>query len=527
MKMLRLITRFRRATRPRALPLALGVLVCCGAQAAPVQVSMTLQSEQPGAVVNPDIFGQFSEFIGTGIYGGIWVGPKSDIPNTDGFRTDVVQALRALDVPNVRWPGGCYADRYDWRDGIGPRAERPVTENSNWGGTNNDNAFGSMEFLTFAQLIGAKPFMAANVGSEPPSTMVHWLEYLTSTSKSKWAQQRRSDGREQPWQIPYLGIGNELWGCGGNMTPEYAADVYRRYRAFVQVGDDQHMQMIAPGANGSDYRWTQVMMEKAAKYMDGISLHYYTIPRNGEDMMSATDFDQATWIDTLSKALFMDTLIQKHGAIMDKVDPKKRVALDVDEWGTWFKATPGSNPAFLQQQNTLRDAMVAALTLNIFVDHADRVRMANIAQMVNVLQAMILTDGKKMVLTPTYYVFKMFKPYQGATVLPLTVNSPEYTLGKIRVPAVQATAARGKDGHVYIALVSLDPEHGADLSIGLDGKSFSHVSGTILSAVKMNAKNTFALPNEVRPEEFTHASLDDRRLRVQVPSKSFVMLRLD
>lgn len=527
MKITRLITRLKRSTRLRVVPVALSALVCLGAQAAPVHVDMTLQSKQPGVVVNPDIFGQFSEFIGSGIYGGIWVGPKSDIPNTDGFRTDVVQALRALDVPNVRWPGGCYADRYDWRNGVGPQAKRPVTENSNWGGTNNDNAFGSMEFMTFAQLIGAKPFIAVNVGSEPPSNMVHWLEYLTSTSKSAWAQQRRKDGREKPWKIPYLGIGNELWGCGGNMTADYAADVYRRYRAFVQVGGDQHMQMIAPGANGSDYHWTQVMMEKAAKYMDGISLHYYTIPRKGDDMMSATDFDQATWIDTLSKALFMDTLIKKHSAIMDKYDPEKRVALDVDEWGTWFKATPGSNPAFLQQQNTLRDAMVAALTLNIFVDHADRVRMGNIAQMVNVLQAMILTDKNKMVLTPTYYVFKMFKPYQGAKVLPLKVNSPKYTLGEISVPAVQATAVRGKDGHVYVALVSLDPEHGADVAIRLDGTSFSHVSGQILSAAKMNSKNTYESPDEVRPKTFSHASLDDHVLDVQMPSKSFVMLRLD
>ncbi|MEP7186082.1 MAG: alpha-L-arabinofuranosidase C-terminal domain-containing protein [Rhodanobacter sp.] len=527
MKISRLITRLTRSTRLRAVPFALGALVSLGAQAAPAQVTMTLQPTQPGAVVNPDIFGQFSEFIGSGIYGGIWVGAKSDIPNTDGFRTDVVQALRALDVPNVRWPGGCYADRYDWRDGVGPRAKRPVTENSNWGGTNNDNAFGSMEFLTFAQLIGAKPFMAVNVGSEPPSNMVHWLEYLTSTSKSAWAQQRRADGREQPWKIPYLGIGNELWGCGGNMTPDYAADVYRRYRAFVQVGGDQHMQMIAPGANGSDYHWTDVMMKKAVKYMDGISLHYYTIPRNGDDMMSATDFDQATWIDTLSKALFMDTLIEKHSAIMDKYDPTKRVALDVDEWGTWFKATPGSNPAFLQQQNTLRDAMVAALTLNIFVDHADRVRMANIAQMVNVLQAMILTDNNKMVLTPTYYVFKMFKPYQGAKVLPLEVKSPDYSVGKVSVPAVQATAVLGKDGYTYIALANLDPTHGADISVRLPQGAFHEISGTILTAPDMSSKNTFDAPDQVKPKTFTGAHMTGQTMAIHMPSKAFVMLRLD
>ena len=502
-------------------------LMACVAQAASVHVSGVLHADRPGARVNPDVFGQFSEFIGSGIYGGIWVGPHSDIPNIKGFRSDVVHALRELKVPVVRWPGGCFADRYHWRDGVGPRNQRPVTENTSWGGGDDSNAFGTREFLSFAHLIGAKPFIATNVGSAPPSEMVHWLDYMTSTSHSKWAQMRRRDGRDQPWKLGYIGVGNELWGCGGNMTAEYAADVYRRYQTFVHVDGQPHIEKIAPGANGADYHWIKVMMRDAGKYMDGIGLHYYTQPGPWAHKLSATRFDEQGWIRTLSAALHMDTLISKDSAIMDHFDPEKRVALDVDEWGTWFRATPGSNPAYLRQQNTLRDAMVAALTLNIFVDHADRVRMANIAQMVNVLQSMILTRGRTMVLTPTYYVFKMFKPYQGATVLPLQISTPEYHHDTYTVPAIQATAVRGKGGHVYVAIVSLDPQHGANISIRLDGGAFSHVSGRVLSATRMTAKNTFATPTRVQPEAFKDAQLRAGTLHVRMPAKSLVMLQLD
>ncbi|HEY4147218.1 alpha-N-arabinofuranosidase [Pinirhizobacter sp.] len=509
-----------------ALTIAGGLPTALAAES-PVHVSGNLQANAPGPTVNADVFGQFAEDLGHSIYGGVWVGPTSPIPNTDGYRTDVLNALRALKVPVVRWPGGCFADRYDWRDGVGPASQRPITENVSWGGVDDDNSFGTPEYMKFMDMIGARTFVAGNLGSEPPSELAHWVDYMTSTSHSKWAQMRRRDGREQPWRLNYLGVGNELWGCGGNMTADYAADLLRRYVTFVHVDGPQHTDIIGPGANGDDSEWIDTLMKKAGRFMDGIGLHYYTIPGGWKDMQSATDFDESGWIQTLSESLFMDTLVSKDSAIMDKYDPDKRVSLVVDEWGTWFKPEPGSNPSFLYQQNTLRDGMVAALTLNIFVHHADRVRMANIAQMVNVLQAMILTEGDKMVLTPTYYVFKMFIPYQGAKALPLKLETPQYTLGKYNVPSVQGSAVRGKDGHVHMVLVNLDPNRPAQVLMHVEGLSAHQVSGEVLTAPHMNARNTFANPDAIKPAAFGGAQVDGSSLKATLPSKSIVILNVD
>ncbi|WP_329742017.1 alpha-N-arabinofuranosidase [Dyella sp. A6] len=519
---------FRRLVSGTTLALTIAVgMPAASAADAPVHVSATLRANASGPTVNPAVFGQFAEDLGHSIYGGVWVGPKSKIPNTDGYRTDVLHALQALKVPVVRWPGGCFADRYDWRDGVGPADKRPMTENVSWGGVDDDNSFGTPEYMKFMQLIGARTFVAGNVGSEPPSLLAHWVDYMTSTSHSKWAQMRRRDGRDKPWRLNYLGVGNELWGCGGNMTADYAADLLRRYVTFVHVDGPQHTDIIGPGANGDDYAWIDTLMKKAGRFMNGIGLHYYVIPGGWSHMQPASQFDEAGWIDTLSKALYMNTLVSKDSAIMDKYDPKKRVSLVVDEWGTWFKAEQGTNPAFLYQQNTLRDGMVAALTLNIFVHHADRVRMANIAQMVNVLQAMILTKGDKMILTPTYYVFKMFIPYQGAEALPLKLDTPAYTLGKVSVPAVQGSAVRGKDGKVHMVLVNLDPHKAAQVAVRLEGMSAHGVSGQILTGPQMNTHNTFAHPDTIKPEAFDGAHVRGASLEAKLPAKSIVVLDVD
>ena len=508
---------------------SLSVLMTLGmgqALAADVSVSGSLEAGKPGAVVSRHLFGQFAEHLGTGIYGGLWVGPDSSIPNTDGYRNDVIKALKALHVPNVRWPGGCFADEYHWRDGVGPKSKRPTSVNTNWGGVTESNAFGTHEFMNFVELIGSEAYVAGNVGNAPPEEMAQWAEYMTATGQSTLAKERIANGREKPWKVPLFGIGNELWGCGGNMRAEYAADLYRRYQTFVKVPAGQTMLKIAPGANGDDYHWTEVMMREAGKLMDGLSMHYYTVAGGWPPSQSSTDFDNKGWIQTLSEALRMDDLITRHSAVMDKYDPEKKVALVVDEWGTWYAPLPGSNPGFLQQQNTLRDALVASLTLDIFTHHADRVRMANIAQMINVLQAMILTDGQRMLLTPTYHVFAMYLPYQDATELPLQLDTPKYTLDGISVPEVHGSAVRAKDGHVYVALTNLDPARAAQVQVKVQGLQAKGVSGQILTAPKITSRNTFDRPNAVKPAAFNGARVQGDQLKVALPAKSIVMLQL-
>lgn len=519
---MRKITRQLLRSCVAATALAMGIAEA----AAPVSVQGTLHGDQSTGVYSRNIFGQFAEHLGTGIYGGIWVGEDSKIPNTRGYRNDVVAALKNLKVPVVRWPGGCFADEYHWRDGVGPREQRPVSVNTHWGNVTEPNSFGTHEFMDFAELIGADAYVAGNVGNASPDEMAQWVEYITADSTSTLAQERRRNGRDKPWKMPYFGVGNELWGCGGNLRAEYAADLYRRYQTFVKAPPEQKIIKVAPGANVADYEWTEAMMKIGGKFMDALSLHYYTIPGDWPPRSSSTDFDEALWIETLSRALRMDELIRRHSEIMDKYDPEKKVALYVDEWGTWYAGLPGVNPGFLAQQNTLRDALVAALHLNIFAAHTDRVKMTNIAQMINVLQAMILTRDDRMVLTPTYHVFEMYKPFQDATVLPLELKSPDYSLGTYTVPAVQASAVRATDGRVHIALANLDPNRASKLSLQLDGIKAKAVSGRILTAGSITALNTFDKPEAVKPVSFKGAKLQGKQLTIELPAKSVVVLDL-
>lgn len=507
---------------------SVAALIAGAAQAAsPMDVKMHVRADQPGAVVSRNLFGQFAEHLGFGIYGGIWVGEDSDVPNTDGYRNDVVEALKKLEVPVVRWPGGCFADEYHWREGIGPRDRRPVRVNTHWGGVEEDNAFGTHEFLNFAELIGTDAYVSGNVGNGTPEEMAAWVEYMTSDTNSTLANERRANGRDKPWKVPYFGIGNELWGCGGNMRPEYAADLHRRYQTFVKSPPDQKIQKIGSGANSKDYHWTEVMMREAGKTMDALSVHYYTVPGGWPPRASSTDFGEDEWIETLSRALETDELIRRHSEIMDQYDPEKKVGLFFDEWGTWYAGLPDVNPGFLHQQNSLRDAMVAALSINIFQRHAERVKMANIAQMVNVLQAMILTDGDRMVLTPTYHVFEMYKPFMDATHLPLEIESPPYYHhGAYNIEAIDGAAVRDENGRVHLALVNVDPQREAEVSVSFDGLKAGSVSGRILTASRINSLNTFDDPDEVEPKTFKDAKLRGGKLTVTLPGKSIVMLEL-
>jgi alpha-N-arabinofuranosidase len=494
---------------------------------AQTSVTATLRADQPGPVIAPEVYGQFAEHLGRGVYEGVWVGEDSKIPNTKGYRNDVVAALKALKVPLVRWPGGCFADDYHWREGIGPRDKRPVKVNVSWGGVEETNAFGTHEFMDFAELIGAKAYVAGNVGNGTPQEMAEWVEYLTSPTSSTIANLRRSNGRKDPWVLPYFGVGNENWGCGGEMTAEHYTNLYRNFAAFVRVPGGTKTVKIAGGPGGDDYKWTETLMAGAAKHMDALSLHYYVIPTGDWGKKgSATQFDEQAWANTMVQAQRMDELVTRHSAIMDKYDPQKRVGLYVDEWGIWHDVEPGTNGGFLYQQNTMRDAVVAAATLNIFHKHADRVRLTAIAQMVNVLQAMILTDGDKMILTPTYWVYDLYKPFQGATSLPVEVDSPAYAMGTASVPAVTASAGREATGMVHVALVNLDPNKSATVRIKLSGVAGKSVEGRVLTAPAMASHNTFAAPDVVKPVAFKGATIRDGVLTAVLPARAVAVLDL-
>ncbi|OHT21436.1 alpha-N-arabinofuranosidase [Edaphosphingomonas haloaromaticamans] len=489
-------------------------------------VTVTVEADKPGPVYDRRIFTQFAEHLGNGIYGGLWVGNDKSIPNTNGFRNDVVAALRNLSVPVIRWPGGCFADEYHWREGIGPKAKRPVKVNTHWGGVTEPNSVGTHEFFELLRQVGAEAYIAGNVGNGTPQEMAEWVEYMTAPAGSL-ADERARNGHKEPWKVPYFGVGNELWGCGGNMRPEYAADVTRRYATFIKAPAGTRIMKIAAGANVDDYNWTETMMRVAGSQLDALSLHYYVHPAGGwPPRAPAVDFDESGWADALAGALHMEDLIARHTAIMDKYDPQKRVWLAVDEWGAWYAQDPGTHPGFLRQQNTLRDALIASIHLDIFARHADRVKMTAIAQMVNVLQAMILTEGNKMVLTPTYHVFEMYKPYQDATVLPVSIDAPWYAKDKWTMPAVSGSAVRARDGKVHVGLSNLDPNQPHTVTVKFDGLAAQGVSGRILTAPAINSHNSFDAPDVVRPAAFTGARIEGGVLTVDLPAKSVVMLDL-
>ena len=488
--------------------------------------TVTVDAGNPAPKYDKRIFGQFAEHLGTGIEDGIWVGKDSPIPNENGYRKDVLDALRAIKVPVVRWPGGCFADEYHWREGIGDPKGRKVKINTHWGFVTEDNKFGTNEFMNFAEAVGAEPYVSGNIGSAPPYEMAEWVEYMTSPIGSSLAKERAANGREKPWNLTMFGLGNELWGCGGNMRPEYAADLTRRYSTFVKVPAGQRVMKIASGANDMDTNWTDVMMERAGGMFDGIGVHYYTIPYDWSRKGSAIGFDEDQWARTLDKTTHMDELITAHAKVMDKHDPEKRVALLVDEWGTWYDQDPGTHEGFLRQQNSLRDALVTSLNFDIFAKHTDRLRGANIAQMVNVLQAMMFTDGAKMVKTPTYYVFDMYKGYQDGTVYPVSVSGPDYAKNEWELAKVSSSAVRGEDGVLRVALTNVDPSSAEKVTVGLNGASGRQVTGRILTAGAIDAHNTFGSPDVVLPKAFTGASIKGGKITLSVPAKSVVMLEV-
>lgn len=471
---------------------------------------------QSGKKINKNIYGHFSEHLGRCIYGGVYVGENSDIPNVNGMRTDVVQALKKIGVPVLRWPGGCFADEYHWEDGIGPKETRKRMVNTNWGGVVEDNSFGTHEFMELCRQIGCEPYVNANVGSGTVREMAEWVEYMNSTGDSTVVQKRWANGHKEPFNLKYLGVGNENWGCGGNMRPEYYADEYRRYQTFCRNYGDNKLYRIACGPSSGDWNWTDKLMERAGRYLDAITLHHYTVPYAWDKKGSATDFDADEYYLTLRNAAYMDTLIRGHLAIMDKYDHEHRVGLIVDEWGTWFDCEPGTNPGFLYQQNTMRDAMVAALTLDIFNSHCDRVVMANIAQMVNVLQAVILTDGAKMICTPTYHVFDFYKAHHDANYLPSAITCGE--CGGVK--QLTATASE-KEGVITLTATNTSCTDALDVVVHLSGASAKDVTARILTG-DMHDKNTFEDAEKVTVKPFDAVRVTETGLNMTLPACSVV-----
>jgi alpha-N-arabinofuranosidase len=510
------------------------ILLCClhlYAQYAGNKI--VVHADQGKDTISKNIYGHFSEHLGHCIYGGIWVGEKSDIPNTRGIRNDVVQALREIAIPNLRWPGGCFADEYHWKNGIGPREQRPSMVNTNWGGVTEDNSFGTHEFLDLCEQLGCEPIITGNVGSGTVEEMAQWVEYLTSDNISPMTDLRKKNGREKPWNIHFWGLGNEAWGCGGTMEPDYYFNQAMRYSTYCRDYGNNHLYRIASGASDFDFHWTETIMSKwAAKPewlrggINGLSLHYYTICYDWDHKGSATVFNEKDMAHTLYQTLRMEEAIVKHSAIMDKYDPAKKIGLVVDEWGNWFDVEPGTNPGFLFQQNTLRDALVAGINLNIFNNHCDRVKIANIAQIVNVLQSVILTKGKEIVLTPTWYVFKMYKVHQNAVQLPIELSCVKYTYDTISVKAISASASKDKDGKIHISMVNLDVNKEQVVDCKITGLNVSSVTGDIITAKAMNAYNDFGKPAEVNIRPFNAANISNRGLQVVLPPKSVVMLEL-
>jgi alpha-L-arabinofuranosidase len=510
------------------------VTICFSATILAQQVTtVTLNTNNIKDTISRHIYGHFSEHLGRCIYDGIWVGENSPISNVRGIRTDVVEALRNIAIPNLRWPGGCFADSYHWLSGIGePKSRKPIV-NLSWGGYIENNSFGTHEFMDLCDQLNCEPVICGNIGSGTVEEMTDWIEYLTANQGTDMAELRKKNGKQEPWNIKFWGIGNETWGCGGIMTPEYYSDQLKKYGNFLRHYGGGNLYKVAVGPSDQNYTWTETIMKDWSKtdgwlkgYMNGLSLHYYTICNDWSHKGSAIRFDEKEWFQTMSKTMAIEEFISKHSEIMDKYDPENRIGLVVDEWGNWFDPEKDENPSVLYQQNTLRDALVAGINLNIFNNHCRRVKMANIAQVVNVLQSVILTRGEKMILTPTYYVFEMYKVHQDAALIPVSFESPKYEYNGNSIAAVSVSASKNKSGIVHITFSNIDPNKAQQISIDLDNVKIKSVTGKILTANEFNAHNTFENPGIIKPKEFTGTVISKNSVTISLPAKSVVMLEL-
>ncbi len=492
------------------------------------QTKITLNTDLAKTKINKHIYGHFAEHLGRCIYEGIYVGESNTkIPNTAGVRNDIIAALKDLKVPNLRWPGGCFADAYQWKDGIGPKANRPKMVNVWWGGVTEDNSFGTHDFLDLCEKIGAEPYLAGNVGSGTVQDLADWVSYVNQPTGSPMSDLRIKNGRKEPWNVKIWGVGNEAWGCGGNMTADYYANIYRQYATFMKdITPVSKLYKVASGASSDDFNWTETLMKNIPhNMMSALALHHYSVLSWVETKGPSVGFSEATYFKTMQEAWKMEEFITKHSTIMDKYDPEKKIDLIVDEWGGWYD-TDADGKGALYQQNTMRDAMIAGLTLNIFNNHADRVRGANLAQIVNVLQAVILTKEEKMILTPTYHVMKMYNVHQDATLVPMSIESPTYEFNGKKMTAVNSSASKDASGTLNISLTNIDFKKSHEVVINLRGEDFSKVSGQILASTNISDHNTFEETNKVSVKDFSGAKLDKGVLKLTIPAYAVVVLNL-
>ena len=468
------------------------------------EATIKISLDEHVARINPNIYGHFAEHLGRCIYEGIWVGEDSSIPNTDGIRDDVVEAMKRISPPVVRWPGGCFADDYHWEDGVGPRGDRPRTVNAHWGQVIDTNEFGTHEFIEFCRRIGAAPYICGNVGSGSPREMRDWVEYCNYPGDSTRARQRAANGHPEPFRIKYWGVGNENWGCGGNFDPEDYAVQYRRFATFLYNFQDAPLFLIACGPSGNRPEWTQGFFEKLGggrrRRIQGFAAHYYCGTAG-----TATEYSVDQWYQLLHRASLMENLVVQQRAIMDGYDPERKIGLIVDEWGTWHPAVQGSEPRFLWQQNTLRDALVAALSLDIFNRHADKVIMGNIAQTINVLQAMILTEEEKMLVTPTGHVYGMYAPHQGARSLRVSFGAKSISFkandDDQSLFGLAGSASLKKDT-LFLTVVNPHADMPVEATISLrGGGEAKSASVSVLTHDDIHAHNTFQAPDTIGPTE--------------------------
>jgi alpha-N-arabinofuranosidase len=488
-------------------------------------IKLSFKQTEKNTIISKHIYGHFAEHLGRGIYDGFYVGENSTIPNTNGVRNDIIKALKELKIPNLRWPGGCFADTYHWKDGIGPKENRPTMINRWWGGVSENNSFGTHDFLDLCETLGTEPYLAANVGSGTVQEFTDWVSYVNHEGKSPMAELRKRNNRENPWGVSFWGVGNEMWGCGGNMTPEYYANIYKQYATFMtDWTNSTKLFRIASGANVADYHWTEVLMRDIPKNLiEGVALHSYSFVK-WDKKGSSTQFNEAQYFATMQTALKMEELVTKHSEIMDKYDPNNKIALVVDEWGGWYDVEPGTNPGFLYQQNTMRDAMIAGTTLNIFNNHAKRVKMANLAQTVNVLQAVILTEGNKMLLTPTYHLMKMYNVHQDASLIPIELHSPWYTYDEKSVAALSASVSKDKYELIHISLVNIDAKQEYTVEMDLNELGIHKITGTILTSSNLQDHNTFDRPNTIIPKLFNDFEIKKNHLSLKIPAFSVIVL---